>query len=238
MPHSTQVYELLRQRIITLQLKPRQRIDIGTAAKELAVSTTPVREALKQLTERGLVQARPNLGYHVVDLSDEDIRDIFALRLLLETFALERGITRFPKTQLIDVRSETQGLLNQALPFAQLRQQFERNDERLHKELIIRNSGNRFIITLYDVMADFVSVVKQLTGAWFNTQERMDAAIREHLSLIDALEARDLQAAETILKEHIRSAEQGCFSVLLTDRARRGAEGGDRRREQSMRERA
>ncbi|MBC7344825.1 MAG: GntR family transcriptional regulator, partial [Clostridia bacterium] len=68
--YAQQVYEALRHEIITLQLVPGQRIEINMVAERFSVSATPVREALKQLAERGLLQVEPNVHYRVVSLDE------------------------------------------------------------------------------------------------------------------------------------------------------------------------
>ena len=73
---STQIYDILRGRITSVQILPDQRLDISSLAAEFQTSAIPVREALKQLTERGLVTSVPGVGYRATTYSVSDITDI------------------------------------------------------------------------------------------------------------------------------------------------------------------
>jgi len=207
---STQVLELLRQRIVTLQIPPGARIQIGALSEELSISAIPIREALKQLTERGLVYSRPGMSYHAIKLSDTDVRDIFELRKLLETFAVEKGIKKLSETDLKELHEQSRKLLNVELSPEELRVRFDQTDVKLHQGLIIGNSGNKFAKLFYSRMNDLVSIVRHLN-------ERIDLAIQEHLEIIDALIKRDLTEVKNRLCRHLDNSAGGCLPIPQSD---------------------
>jgi len=205
-PVSTQVFEILRQRIVTLRIPPGAKIQIGALSEELSISAIPIREALKQLAERGLVCANPGMSYHAVKLSNEDVRDIFELRKVLENFAVEKAIKQFSETELKGLHEQNCKLLNGKLSPEELRVRFDQTDVKLHQGLIIGNSGNKFAKLFYSRMNDLVSIVRHLN-------ERIDLAIREHLEIIDALIKRDLAEAKNRLTNHLDNSAEGCLPI-------------------------
>ena len=224
---SSQVYDILRARITTLQIKPGERIDIATLSKELSVSPIPIREALKRLTERGLVRFNPGLSYHAIELSDKDIQDIFAFRKLVEVFALQETIVKIPQAELEGLRNASLKLLGEDLPMEELRVRFDETDKRLHQELIINNSNNRFVRSFYDVMEDLIAIVRHLN-------QRIESAIREHLEIVDALQKRDFPEAQWRLCQHLDNSKEGCPPVSWSKDAHDGEDTPLTREESSI----
>jgi DNA-binding GntR family transcriptional regulator len=88
----TQVYNALRQDIVSGKIPGGSRITEVAIAQELNVSRTPVREALQRLVQQRLLIAIPKAGYMVEDLSDNDILDLFATRMDIEQIAVKKAI--------------------------------------------------------------------------------------------------------------------------------------------------
>jgi DNA-binding GntR family transcriptional regulator len=88
------VYHALRQAIGRLELVPGQRLRLEELASRFAVSLTPVRHALRRLESEGLVVSLPRRGSRVAPLSVEELEEIQALRLGLETFLARGGAER------------------------------------------------------------------------------------------------------------------------------------------------
>jgi DNA-binding GntR family transcriptional regulator len=80
--------ELLTEAIFSGKIKPGERLNESQLARDLKVSRAPIREALQQLEEQGLVINHPRRGMFVVFLEDEDIQKINSVRLILEAEAL------------------------------------------------------------------------------------------------------------------------------------------------------
>ena len=79
-----QVYDALKREILTARLRPSQPLIENELAARFGVSKTPIREALRLLVQDGWIVVLPRKGYLVAPLSLEDVREVFALRLLLE----------------------------------------------------------------------------------------------------------------------------------------------------------
>lgn len=87
---SAQIVALLRHAILTGELEPGSQVVESALALRLGASRGPLREAMRQLIDEGLLVSVPYTGTHVVDISLEDVNDIFAMRTCLEQFAFEQ----------------------------------------------------------------------------------------------------------------------------------------------------
>jgi len=87
---STQIAALLRSAILTGELEPGAQLVENTLAIRLGASRGPLREAMRQLVDEGLLVSVPYTGTRVVDISIQDINDIYAMRTCLEQFAFEQ----------------------------------------------------------------------------------------------------------------------------------------------------
>lgn len=86
---STQIAALLRRAILTGELSPGEQVVETTLARRLGASRGPLREAMRELIDEGILVSVPYTGTHVVDISVQDINDIYAMRTCLEQFAFE-----------------------------------------------------------------------------------------------------------------------------------------------------
>jgi DNA-binding GntR family transcriptional regulator len=93
------VYQYLKEKIIYDEFPPGTLLREGELATELEVSKTPVREALNGLKYEGLVEVIPYKGYIVSQLSFQDLKDLFELRIIFETAAVELAIQNITNKQ-------------------------------------------------------------------------------------------------------------------------------------------
>lgn len=97
------VYQVIRREIGSLDLAPGERLPLEELAGRLRVSLTPVRHALRRLESEGLVVSVPRRGSRVAPLSVEELEEIQALRLGLETFLARAGAERCTEAALADM---------------------------------------------------------------------------------------------------------------------------------------
>jgi DNA-binding GntR family transcriptional regulator len=97
------VYAILREAIITGKFKPGSRLNESQLARELNISRIPIREALMQLQEHGLVMNHERRGMFVTELSEEEVQQINSLRVVLEAEAIrlcQANLTKAVRTKL------------------------------------------------------------------------------------------------------------------------------------------
>lgn len=96
----SRVFQRLREDILSGRYKEREELRETTIGKELGVSRTPVREALRQLELEGLVTIVPNKGAYVTGISAKDIKDIYVLRSMLEGLCARWATEHITEEQL------------------------------------------------------------------------------------------------------------------------------------------
>lgn len=199
---SENIYNLIKQKIFSWDLKPGQRINLSKLAKELNVSTIPVREALSRLQESKLVQLIPNRGYLVNDVIDtESMKKMAEFRLILELEALK-----------IIIREDKKHILNQltitnenakAIRIENMKsdiRHFNDLDNEFHKELIYA-SDNPYIIQSYESLYCHLHIAR-----FYRLRGSVDQyeATQEHDGIINAIHTRDLEMALKYMTIHIQ----------------------------------
>jgi DNA-binding GntR family transcriptional regulator len=89
------VYDQIKQAILASELKPRERLTETGLAAQLAVSRTPIREAIQKLEREGLVERSSQTGTVVADIRPEDVADIYEMRAYLEALAVRSALPHY-----------------------------------------------------------------------------------------------------------------------------------------------
>jgi len=193
------VYEEVREAIIDLRLKPGEPLREATMAEQLGVSKTPVREALTRLEQEGLVETASFKGAVVSGYSDDDLREIYELRELLEG-AAARAVVEFASTATIDqlrmltARSRTLRDKGQLSELADLLGEFD--------IVVYQQVDNKRIRALIENLQAHLARIGRLTQ---EIPGRVAASVEEHAAIVDAMAARDPDDAERLMRLHIRS---------------------------------
>jgi DNA-binding GntR family transcriptional regulator len=99
------VYEALRERILSGELRPNERVTISHVARDLGVSDIPAREGVKRLQADGLLDFAPHKGAVVASMDAADVEELFAIRAELEALALRRAARTITPDQLAHLRA-------------------------------------------------------------------------------------------------------------------------------------
>jgi DNA-binding GntR family transcriptional regulator len=204
---SEKAYQLIRRKIVTLELPPLAPIDEPALMEHLQLGRTPIREALQRLAADGLVIMAPRRGMFVADISITDLQKIFELRMVLEGFCARLAAERASADQLgkmDEIICQLAGVPdgdNAALMDM---------DERFHL-LLYEAADNEFL-------ADGVQRLHALSlRLWYLVLNRLGnvrAAMDQHAGIVDALKARDSAKAEILVKQHISEFQQEIKAVI------------------------
>lgn len=199
-PLRERVLDALREAIITGELKPGQTLIEMDLAQQLGVSRAPLREALQILSREGLVDTMPYKGTLVRHLTRRDIEELYSLRSVLETFALQRIIAQRPDEASQQLNAIYQEMLN-AAQMGNINQVNE-IDRRFHDTLIAL-SEHHLLIQTWSVVSLRVRQVMALTN---RRNTNLAQIAYNHLPLIEAIAQRDETQAIRVLQEHVASA--------------------------------
>jgi DNA-binding GntR family transcriptional regulator len=213
-PLSDVVFHRLRDAIIDGRLEPGQWLRQEALAQELGVSQMPVRDALKRLVGEGLAERIPYRGVRIVEFSPEDIMDMFAVRMVLESLAVRYAAPRISDEELERVREN----LRQAAQYTQQQQMARRRELNDEFHLTIcRASGHRYLIRQVEALWSWFPSVMLYEG--MRRQEGLSAARlarehEEHGAILMALEQHNAQQAEEATRQHVRNLLQELTEVL------------------------
>ncbi len=174
------------------------RLDERKLSQDLGVSRTPIREALGFLEQEGLVRSVPRRGVFVVRKTKAEILEMILVWAAIEGMAARLAAERAPEAELAKLRHLFDAF--EADPSAKL-DEYSQANTAFHKA-IIRMSGCALMSQITDTLFIHMRAVRAVTMGW---DDRAKRSMRDHLAIIDALERRDPDAAERLIREHTLS---------------------------------
>ncbi len=195
----------LRDMIVEGELAPGARLNERVLCEKLAVSRTPLREAMKMLAAEGLLVLLPNRGAVVPELSADDIRHTFELMAALEAANGELACQRITPEELDEIRALHYEMLA-CYARRDLPGYYKRN-AAIHN-LINLAARNPALTQTYRTINARIQALRFRSN--FN-REKWEAAVEEHEAMIDALAKRDGARMRQILTQHLRHK---CDAVL------------------------
>ena len=192
-----QVFDKIRSDILKGRYQKGDELVECTIGKEMGVSRTPVREAIRQLELEGLVQLIPNKGAFVTGISASDVRDIYLIRSRLEGLAARMAAEHISSEQLAEME-ETIVLSDYHVKKEHFEQVCEM-DGKFHK-LLYAASGSRI---LEHTLTDFHQYVQRVRMASITNRIRMHKSNSEHEKILEAIRNKDGDQAEKVAAEHI-----------------------------------
>jgi DNA-binding GntR family transcriptional regulator len=207
------VYEEVRGAIIDLRLQPGTPLREAAIAEQLGVSKTPVREAIGRLEQEGLVETTSFKGAVVSGYSEDDLREIYELRELLEGAAARAAAEDASESTLSQLRStvergrelQAEGRLAE---LAELLGEFD--------EIVYAQVRNQRVRALIDNLRAHLARIGKLTEG---IPGRVEASVDEHLVIVEAIAAKDPGEAERRMRAHIRSVRDDQLQARLAPEA-------------------
>ena len=189
------IYARLKARVVGFAIRPGERLNEVSLARDLEVSRTPLREALNRLMAERLVEFRPGAGFFCRALEPQAIYDLYELRKIIETSAVMLACQRADAEGLKMLYEETisRGLDITGLTVAEA----ATRDEAFHLG-IARLSGNGELVAHLQTINDRIRFIR-----WVNMATRVAASKREHLAVLESLMRRDADRAGDLLSSHI-----------------------------------
>jgi DNA-binding GntR family transcriptional regulator len=188
------VAERLRQQIFARELEPGAWIDEQKLAAEFGISRTPLREALKVLAVEGLVTIKVRRGAYVTEVSRDDVAQVYHLLGLLESDAAAEVAARASDDELQSLQALHERLEKQQ----RQRDAFFATNEQFHLRLL-ELAGNRWRA---QIVHDLRKVMKLNRHHSLFRQGRLAESLAEHRALMQALLARDAEAARALMRRH------------------------------------
>lgn len=203
--------ENLRNKIIDGSLKMGQALSERGISEELGVSKSPVREALAQLRDEGLVSIEPQKGARVFTLSDEEVKQICDFRQAIESAAFELALARDAEGLADDMETNV----------AKMKTARDKGDEKKYlaldtafHNLIFEHAGNDYLFASY---TRYVGKIAALRTHLAKLPRHTSLSFEEHGKIALAVRKGNMGEIRELLAEHIgrtRLAYESAASIL------------------------
>lgn len=190
-----QIADRIRNDVLSGRLAEGENLREVTLANHYGVSRAPVRDALLQLTQEGLLEAKPNCGVRVSSSLDKKLQPLIVeLRRKIEKYALEQAFDGFTEEDLVKLDATVQGLRKACKDndLAELVQY----DMALHSH-IVESAGNSELVSIW------LPIVSRML-LHYSRHEDMMESYREHAEIVDAIRSKDRKAALKALLANIQ----------------------------------
>ncbi|RHM59965.1 MULTISPECIES: GntR family transcriptional regulator [Coprobacillaceae] len=195
------IFCILRDKILNEDYEAGQKLNEVALSKELNISRTPIREALKQLELEGLVKSIPNKGVYVLGFSPRDIDDMLEIRLVLEGLSIQLAIDRISEAELEKIKEiydllEFYAKKNDQEKFTEINIEFH--------EAIYRGTHSQYFEQLLSDINYYIHVTSRHS---IRQPDRLLPAAQEHKEILEAIEKRDKELAKEKIQKHIRKTQ-------------------------------
>lgn len=198
-------YEKIKEAILTFQFLPNQALVEGELAIQLGISKTPVRDALLRLEKEGLVIRIPYKGTHVSDINNQDMENIFMIRIALEGLAIQLATEKLTEE---DFRRMDELIVQHEESLARRDVANVSIINSIFHNVIINRCDNPLLEQMLHNLDDHLKRYRLLSiSQWTRTEK----SVPEHRTILENLRARNPQGAETAMRVHLQSAMQDLY---------------------------
>jgi len=195
-------YRRVRELILSGELPPGSVINQALLAKEIGISTTPLREALRRLMQQGFVELDAHRDARVTRLTAEEARDLLEVRRSLDPMAAALAAERRTKQDLVEMRAGLDGL--HVLPSNPTVGQLTAH-RRFHTA-VYRASHNALLIEMLDGLWDTADRYRRHGLEVERDAEEREMKANEHRLLLQAIEEGDAETAAGVMRAHIQTS--------------------------------
>jgi DNA-binding GntR family transcriptional regulator len=195
-----QVIERIEAAIFSGELKVGERFSEQALAAGMGTSRGPLREALRQLEGRGLIERVPNIGVCVAPYLGKSMEDVLAIREALEPMACRLAASRISEPDLKKLRTL---LKKHEARTGTSRSYHDTPDHDFHQLIVVASENQKLQKIIFDDLYYLMRFHRYRSGA---TPGRSEAALKEHHAILAALEARSPDDAEAAMRIHLVNA--------------------------------
>jgi len=209
---SDEVAERIKKQILSIKLKPGTRLLVDVLAENLGVSRTPIREGLKQLIPQGLV-TYDGKSYFVTIYTEQDIKEVYAIRRALEVLAAKLAALAMDDTMLSELENiciaVEEGMGEQDDEF------FVSMDIKFH-ELIDNSTQNMRLKKMLFELREQTLFIRHSFSYPNPTSYRENLTVKEHELIVDALKKHDEDGAAKMMELHLINGEKRTLDFFNT----------------------
>lgn len=211
---TTEIYSIVKNKIISQILNPGDKINIDQLAREYEVSNIPIREALSRLSAEGLVHMIPFKGVFVREISLVEFDEMFEIRIQLESLAVKKATPLIPETELNHLNHKLLEL--SAHPSTSRQERLEliaQMNEDLHG-MILRYCGNKNLEGLVNLYIERIQRYLINVQKDFD-QNHFELDWKEHIEVLRNMLLRNIEGAAEAMRNHLMSSHQRTREFFL-----------------------
>jgi DNA-binding GntR family transcriptional regulator len=193
----SQAVDQLRGAIVTGALEPGSMHSEQSIATDMAISRTPIREALLQLASEGLVEFVPQRGVRITAFNAEHLAQVFQFRAAIESFCAAKLASQSQPETL--ARLDTELERQAAIIAADDRLAWVKANMDFHTQ-IVSSAGNKLMV---DALALLASHTMRVGYRMNYRRQRMQESVDEHSAVVEAIRRRDPERAQALAAEHL-----------------------------------
>ena len=196
--------------ILEAELEPGARVTETELAEQFRVSRTPIREALHRLEVDGLLEIRPKQGCFIRTVDVDQIGNYYAVRIALETMAIELACAKMPDAALerLAARWNPESQPKNGADITDIK-----NAEEAFHVTLAEHSGNPVLADYLRDVNDHVRVIRRLA---FLDEQTVAETFRDHYEICQLLLTRDVERARAAMVKHIRKSQEMARNVTLS----------------------
>jgi DNA-binding GntR family transcriptional regulator len=191
--------KVLKDSIISGELKPGQQLKEEALSSRLEISRPPIREALKTLEAEGLITRRPRRGVFVSEITENDIWEIYTLKMVLYELATSLACEKFTNKDIARLEAIVHKM-GECIPNpAKNRLRYQRLNEEFHA-LINEVAGHQRLTRISSMLHNQVKPVSYKT---LGNRDHMVESYNYHRDILEAIKNRDKDQAARLTREHV-----------------------------------
>ncbi|MDF2891773.1 MAG: GntR family transcriptional regulator [Clostridia bacterium] len=197
-----QIYTILREDIISQKIKCGEKLTLKALQERFDISSTPIREAIKRLSQEGLIDHITNIGGKVVEINEKDIIEIYDFCSLLDVAALKLALKNSHVDDVIEHLKKSIELQENSLKQGNI-ESFKLHSDDFH-DILYKYANNS---KLYDASLKIRSLFSILTNRYQNFVNVETVVLNEHKNIFEAITAKDSDRAVILMENHFEHAK-------------------------------
>lgn len=202
-------YTSIKQKIFNFSLMPGELLSENALSKAVAVSRTPLRQALQRLQYEGFVCPIPKVGWQVVPVNFAKLDELYDFRLLIETDCVGTLCKTTASHSVIHSMLRQWDLEEPDIPLVGM--DVSKLDESFHQQ-IVAALGNTEILKVHADITERIRLVRRLD---FTQQLRIRDTFREHTLILKAILKQDVPQAQHLVRSHIEASKAKVREITL-----------------------
>lgn len=197
-----EIYDSLKKSILHGKLKGGQRLIEEQLANQVGISRTPVREAFHKLEQDDLVKRRLKGGFIVRDFTEEDVKEIFGIRIALESYAAYLAALHITPDEISTLEKKVKEA-EKALKGGDEDKAVEVHTE--FHDLLYHACKSKKLIEMINNFRDYFYRYRY---ALLHTEGGMETSIQDHLQMLEAMKKKNPRLVERLVRKHLERGKE------------------------------